>query len=216
MLNCRLPFDNSFLKALRLLLLKGLAGKSDNLFTTGLWIYLLLELIVNSIFSPPYVEGSFSGRMLKGNYTYSFDTLVNFFVLFKLYYIVRVIRVLSVFFSERAKVIAKKHKLQLDFLYAIKCLLRRSPLLTFFLLFPIFICIFGVTVRTFEYGYVDDSSDEAGKTKVNSTLENYYTSFLLIIITMLTIGYGDIYPRTHLGRVVCFVSVVVGMFLVSL
>jgi hypothetical protein len=202
--------------SLRLLRLKNLAGAKDGIITTGLWKYLLLEIIINLIFSPPYLEGSFSGRMLKGTYTYSFDTIINFLVFFKLYYTVRLIYVISPFLSENAKTVSKKHKMNLSLAFALKCHLRRRPFLTLSILFPIFVCIFGLIVRTFEFGFVDDYSEEAGKTKTNPSFENYFNSFWLIITTMLTIGYGDIYPKSHLGRIVLFISVVVGMILVSL
>jgi hypothetical protein len=202
--------------SLSLLRLKNLAGANDGIITTGLWKYLLLEIIINMIFSPPYLEGSFSGRMLKGTYTYSFDTIINFLVFFKLYYTLRFIYVISPFLSENAKTVAKKHKMNLSLTFALKCHLRRRPFLTLSILFPISICIFGLIVRTFEFGFVDDHSEQAGKTKTNPSFENYFNSFWLIITTMLTIGYGDIYPKSHLGRVVLFISVVVGMILVSL
>jgi hypothetical protein len=202
--------------SLKLLKLMNLAGTNDGMISTGLWKFLLVEIMINMIFSPPYVEGSFSGRMLKGTYTYSFDTIINFLVFFKLYYTIRIIYVISPFLSENALMVAKKHKMSLSLIYAVKCQLRRHPFLTLGGLFVICICIFGLIVRTFEFGFVDDSSDEAGKTKTNPSFENYFNSFWLIVTSMLTIGYGDIYPKTHLGRIVIFMSVVVGMILVSL
>ena len=38
----------------------------------------------------------------------------------------------------------------------------------------------------------------------------------LTIITMTTVGYGDLFPRTHLGRLVAIISCFIGMALVSL
>lgn len=35
------------------------------------------------------------------------------------------------------------------------------------------------------------------------------------MVTMMTIGYGDIYPQTHFGRFVCILACLVGMLLVS-
>lgn len=41
-------------------------------------------------------------------------------------------------------------------------------------------------------------------------------SFWLIIITMTTVGYGDGYPSTHLGRFIASMACLLGMFLISL
>jgi len=38
----------------------------------------------------------------------------------------------------------------------------------------------------------------------------------VIIITMTTVGYGDGYPSTHLGRLIAAVACLIGMLFVSL
>lgn len=37
-----------------------------------------------------------------------------------------------------------------------------------------------------------------------------------VIAVMTTVGYGDFYPRTHLGRTVIIIAAIIGAFLVSL
>lgn len=41
-------------------------------------------------------------------------------------------------------------------------------------------------------------------------------SVWMTIITMTTVGYGDLFPKTLLGRVVCIMLVVWGIFVVSI
>ena len=38
----------------------------------------------------------------------------------------------------------------------------------------------------------------------------------VVILTMTTVGYGDFYPRTNLGRIVAFMVCVWGVYIVSL
>lgn len=33
---------------------------------------------------------------------------------------------------------------------------------------------------------------------------------------MLIVGYGDIYPRTHVGRIICILACMCGIFVLSL
>jgi voltage-gated potassium channel Kch len=47
-------------------------------------------------------------------------------------------------------------------------------------------------------------------------LENLGNSVWLTIITMTTVGYGDFYPRTTIGRIIDVVLVIWGIFIVSL
>lgn len=42
-----------------------------------------------------------------------------------------------------------------------------------------------------------------------------YNAMWLVITTMTTVGYGDIYPQTHFGRFFGVVSCLIGMLLVS-
>lgn len=41
-------------------------------------------------------------------------------------------------------------------------------------------------------------------------------SIWMTVITMTTVGYGDLFPRTMLGRVICILLVVWGIFVVSI
>lgn len=45
--------------------------------------------------------------------------------------------------------------------------------------------------------------------------DHLYNSMWLVVITMTTVGYGDIYPRTHFGRFFGVVACLIGMLLVS-
>jgi hypothetical protein len=44
---------------------------------------------------------------------------------------------------------------------------------------------------------------------------SYTNSWWLIVVTMSTVGYGDYFPRTHLGRFISVLACFFGVFLVS-
>ncbi len=64
--------------------------------------------------------------------------------------------------------------------------------------------ILGFAIRIFEIG----SSD--------SPFIYTWNAFWVVILTMTTIGYGDIYPVTNLGRIICIVACIWGVFILSL
>lgn len=50
----------------------------------------------------------------------------------------------------------------------------------------------------------------------NQALQNFGNAVWCIIITMSTVGYGDVYPISYLGRVIAFCAAISGIILASL
>lgn len=71
------------------------------------------------------------------------------------------------------------------------------------------IIIFGAAVRNFEFPVRDQSPSSV-------SFRYYWNSFWCMILTMTTVGYGDIYPITHLGRLTTVLACIWGMFIMSM
>lgn len=50
----------------------------------------------------------------------------------------------------------------------------------------------------------------------SGNFEFYLDSFWFLMVTMTTVGYGDRYPNTHIGRLIVFFGCLLGALLVSL
>jgi len=50
----------------------------------------------------------------------------------------------------------------------------------------------------------------------NPNFSNYGNVIWCIIITMGTVGYGDYYPTSYLGRIIAFIAAISGIILSSL
>ena len=70
------------------------------------------------------------------------------------------------------------------------------------------ILLFGFTLRTFERPYTSPTR----RFNFNYLLN----SFWCVVVTRTSIGYRDIYPQTHLGRLVIIVACIWGVFILSL
>jgi hypothetical protein len=195
-----------------------LACPDDGLYSTGLLKWLIIEIMILGTLSPPNMDDVVSGSMLNGSFVYSFDAIINFFIMWKMYYFVKIYRNISLFTSDRIKSVAKKYRVNIGFLFAFKAQLKKYPYITLIFLLLFSIGIFGFNMRTFEYGFDPNNSvgSETVKSLSNSNFKFYLDSFWVVVITMMTVGYGDIYPNTHMGRIVAFISAIVGMVIVSL
>ena len=194
-----------------------IACEEDSIFTTGSWKYLLLEIILLGIFSPPNYDKIISGKMLNGTFTYSIDSLIMLLYIIKIYYILKVISSFTIWSSDQVYKIGIKHKLNIGTSFILKAQFKYSSYLFMLISFISLIGIFGFLLRTFEYGFEPNENFEyKGNAITNPNFEDYTDTFWVIIITMMTVGYGDIYPSTHFGRIVVFISALFGTILTSL
>jgi hypothetical protein len=73
------------------------------LFSTGLWKYLVLEIIVNSVVCPPNIDNTFTMKSVGNPLVYTLDALASFFSLFRVYTVLRLFEHYSNWTNERSK-----------------------------------------------------------------------------------------------------------------
>lgn len=195
------------------------ASSRDTIFSTGLYKTMLIEMFVLIVFTPPELNGYFQGNMLFGYYTYSSDSFILLIKIFKLYYLAVIYSHISIWTSERAKEIAKENKATIGPNFAFKATLKKTPFFSIFILLALNLVLFSFMLRIFEYGFSQDAEDKIianAKAIKNAQFSSYIDVIWVVLITMTTVGYGDIFPKTHMGRVVAFICSLAGMIIQSL
>jgi hypothetical protein len=129
-------------------------------------------------------------------------------VLLRSLYIIRAYINYSIFSDHYAYKICKEYKVQNNFRFAIKCLLKIFHIKLVLWFFFGSVCIFGFMLRIFERPFWV----EKGRIEFDSYLTPMWCTF----ITMLTIGYGDFSPITTMGKLVAFIIGLWGVFISSL
>jgi hypothetical protein len=206
----RYTLDIKYLRKLRH------AGKNDNLITTGLWKNLLLEFSILAIISPPHTTHILEGKMLFGNFAYASDSIILVFVFPKLYYLSNIYQDFSLWVTKPVQSIARQFNIKVGFSFAFKAQMKEYPILTIAFILMFSVSMLMIMIRVFEYGYSDDNELSSSKGIINSRFKSYADNFWLVIISMMTIGYGDMAPNTHFGRGLIFIASIVGMLIVSL
>jgi len=182
-----------------------------NFKTAGLLTTFIIELLICAIFCPPFVDYSFSGEVLNGTFVYSFDAITNIVTLAKSYLILKLYVHFSPWTSERASIICSKYKCQASVRFAIKAELKKRPYLMLGILMGVTLLYLGFAIRTFEQPYRDADGSEP-----SFSYGYLVNDFWIIISTMTTVGFGEGYPQTHLGRIIGVISCLIGMLLLSL
>ena len=94
--------------------------------------------------------------------------------------------------------------------FAIKAELKERPHIFITLIFLLSISMASFCLRCAEMP-VDDIRGEEG-----FGWRYYWNSLWVTVITMTTVGYGDIYPVSTMGKCVCIIMCFWGNFLISL
>lgn len=92
-------------------------------------------------------------------------------------------------------------------MFSIKALMKKKPYSVLIVSLILSVALFGFTLRIFERPL-----SEAWEQNFNSIAN----SFWVTLITMTTVGYGDFYPKSNIGRLVGIIIAFWGVLFVSL
>lgn len=141
------------------------------------------------------------------------------FMMARIYLIFRVLAVFSIFnakYVDRLNV--KEINFDISYRLIMKTLLKQRPYTMLLVCFISTSTILAVMVRLFERPFYDDPviSNISEDDPNYQDYSLYNNSWWAVVVTMTTIGYGDYFPVTHLGRIVIVIACFSGVFIVSL
>jgi len=187
----------------------------DMYFVTTVFIieYLLRFWIfsdVHKIVIEEYEESVFFDKKLslwkistkvlknKWNYVSSLSAIIDLIAILPSYRGLRVLRILVLF---RAFKMLRYAKSLTGFLFVLKN--KKFELITLLTLSAFFIFIAGIML------YVFEGNDQ------NPNIHNLFDAFYWALVTISTVGYGDISPMTSEGRAVSMIIILMGIGLIS-
>lgn len=113
----------------------------------------------------------------------------------------------NVWTNARSKRISALQGVEANSVFATKVLLKNSPVIALILISVIFLFIFALLVRAFEFFDKNDREND---------FVYLWNSLWLTFITMSTVGYGEATPLTNFGKIFCIISCLMGIFLLSM
>ena len=200
---------------LKLRKLENKLSKYDNLISSGLLWREILEILFVIILYPPFLNNIIKGTMLDLYFVYNINSIVAAIVILKCYLIIRVYSYFSKWTSDEAISLCNKYNVESGLSFALKAELTYRPYIAIFLVTLVIVLICAYFVKIAEYGIMEYDTLTKNLSEEND-LAYLLNCIWLIIITMVTVGYGDEYPKSHFGRVVIIIAAILGMLLVSI
>ena len=134
---------------------------------------------------------------------YSLNSIFLVFLLLRTYFIFVTLLHISIFMTVKSQYICRQYSCKNSLLYCLKCFAQYKPIQLYISGFLIILFTMAYGVRIFER-------------PANDIFDSYIDAVWLILITMTTVGYGDITAKTLGGRIISVFSCLSGVFLTSM
>ena len=186
---------------------QGFVIKDENIFNSKRYI----KLIIKFLFFLWHPSPIFAGKTIQienlekeTQFPYPFNSILLIALLLRFYYyIIKILLINSFFMNPETEFDCRQYDFNISLMFTLKCQIKYSSMKTYSYVMLLFLIVSAYVLRIFER-------------PVNDILDNYIDAIWLIIVTMTTVGYGDISPRTIGGRIVCIISCLIGVFLIGM
>eukprot|EP01016_Furgasonia_blochmanni_P046020 TRINITY_DN6565_c0_g4_i1.p1 TRINITY_DN6565_c0_g4~~TRINITY_DN6565_c0_g4_i1.p1 ORF type:complete len:951 (+),score=116.47 TRINITY_DN6565_c0_g4_i1:3-2855(+) len=159
-----------------------------------------------SIHSPPRVNFVIRFEQQRWPISYTTDMVAGLLMLPRIYLLWRLFAKYSFFNSDQAIMVCRKALCGGGTTFALKAELKTRPYLIVSCLLVICVSIYGFAIRNCERTYTHASGQD---------WEYIWNGMWCIMMIMTTAGYGDYFPKTHLGRCLAVLASFSGAFLLS-
>eukprot|EP01017_Pseudomicrothorax_dubius_P034560 TRINITY_DN4758_c0_g1_i6.p1 TRINITY_DN4758_c0_g1~~TRINITY_DN4758_c0_g1_i6.p1 ORF type:complete len:400 (+),score=64.40 TRINITY_DN4758_c0_g1_i6:224-1423(+) len=190
---------------------RNLINKSETIFSSGLHKSMIIEMILTLPHPSPFFIGltfDMTASYTTDVYYHTVNEILNVFQIARIIIILRVLMIYSYYFNSSSQRVCGMYAVEPNYFFVIKSLMRSKPFTVVSLMFGGSILIFAYALRICERPMV--------RAVNNYGLASFPNAMWNVVVTMTTVGYGDYYPMTSLGRIVAFFICIWGVFVVSL
>ena len=163
-------------------------------------IDLIIEVGLCIIHTPPGLPFIYRFYQMGYESTLSFTDVIFPLCMLRCYFFIGFLTNYSTYNNTRTKILLPLLMCKYRASFFIKCFINGRPFRTGILCCGFSLLVFSANVRVFE------------KSVSEATI---WDEMWLSFVTESTVGYGDYYPQTHFGRLICGIAGVFGIFIFS-
>jgi hypothetical protein len=138
---------------------------------------------------------------------YSVNAILNLICLLRLWYVIKFYLIYSDYYSPRTQRVCQMNNFDTNLIFSLKANMVKTPYHAYLLLFFVVLFYCSYNLRIFERVLDNYSGKE---------FSSFWNTIWCLIITMTTVGYGDYYPSSTLGRMIGIIACICGVFLISM
>ena len=165
--------------------------------------YFLGEVFISMVFTPPFLSFTISFTQLSIPFKLNVSDILFIFAFLRIYQLAKFLFEYSIHNSIQAKFYTDLQYIKNPYKFSIKSIIKENPILYLIFVFGISTVLLGILLRIYERSMPD------------SRFAYIWNGIWLISVTQSTIGYGDIVPDSHLGRIICVYASFFGTFMYS-
>ncbi|CAG9315238.1 unnamed protein product [Blepharisma stoltei] len=182
---------------------KEITKKSKIQYDYKLMKYMIIEMLSTCFLVPPYIDWKEKFHQLDTYAIVSVSDIIYILSFLRLYHIGKLLFEISSFNSAKAYFYSSLQNTKTSVSFTLKCYMQMNSFLCMVLLSAILTITGGLILHVLE------------RTTPTSSFDYIWDAFWILCQTQETAGYGDIIPKTHLGRAVVVIACTFGTFFVS-
>lgn len=131
------------------------------------------------------------------------DSLLSVYLLLRAIYVLKFLVHSESYYGSRPDRLSRYYAVKISNFNAVRFLINEKPFQSISIMY-----ILAMLALTLAMNILEGP--------INSTFADYYSCLYYFIVSQSTVGYGDMYPVTILGRVISMFMIIVGLFFTSL
>ena len=186
--------------------------KDISFFKTKIFYIMLSECILISLIQYPKTKKVFFYEEFGHYVIFPLSTFLSTISLLRIIFVLKYLKNLTRFTDSNSEKICEKYACKANESFAFKAFQKENPFIVLFSIFLLSCLCFGYAMQNFEILYWEHYSKESDNYQ---SWEYIWNSFWFVFVTMTTVGYGDFFPKTQVGRVITIFCSLVGCYFVS-